>query len=175
MARVELPLNRSRGNGGHEQRAPEIRRAAIEWGKRSISPHSAPGHLMSLLLSGFNGFWAKWAPNAGPSRCSVLAGCLASQATVLCCSLPEWLHQPRQSNNLWVRHSVAWIVFSLHWPVCTEYTQAASGLCQTAPHQELSLRTPNPQKPQSQRSASTMCPPQFQMKARTEWNVGNKA
>ena len=33
---------------------------------------------------------------------------------------------------------------------------------------------PKPQKPQSQRSACTMCPPQFQMKDRTEWNAGNK-
>lgn len=91
--------------------------------------------------------WAKWAPVRPKQMLSVLAGCLASQAAVLCCSLPEWLHQPCQSNNLWVRHSVAWIVFSLHWPVCTEYIdRLLQGYVKTAPHQELSLCEPQTSK-----------------------------
>lgn len=44
---------------------------------------------------------------------------------------------------------------------------------QTPTKSSLSVN-PKPQKPQSQRSACTMCPPQFQMKDRMEWNAGNK-
>ena len=91
--------------------------------------------------------WAKWAPMCAKQMLSILAGCLASQATVLCCSLPEWLHQSSQSNNLWVRHSVGWIVFSLHWPVCTEYIdRLLQGYVKTDPHQELSLCEPQTSK-----------------------------
>lgn len=91
--------------------------------------------------------WAKWAPMRAKEMFSVLAGCLASQATVPWCSLPEWLHQPSQSNNLWVRHSGGWNVFSLHWPVCTEYIdRLLQGYVKTAPHQELSLCEPQTSK-----------------------------
>ena len=63
--------------------------------------------------------WANQAPMCAKQVLSASAGCLASRATVLCFSFPEWLHQRSQSNNLSVQQSVGWIVFSLHWPVCT--------------------------------------------------------